>query len=232
MPCFKAGRSLAQTIAATLNIPIYYTSHQQGHIMAALNGNDVIGNEAFIAVHLSGGTTELLRCEDERSGFSTIITGKTIDISAGQLIDRIGVMCGLEFPCGAQMDKICMDGNSVDYKIKASVNKGNVSFSGAETQCKRDFDNITDKNMLIKAVFLCVCESLQKAIKYICKEENIQNVLFMGGVSESDFLRRYFDMVHDNELNWYYAAKGMSCDNAVGVALLGCKKYRLEHNEC
>lgn len=57
MPVFEAGISAARSIASTLGVPYYETTHQENHIMAASNG--VFEND-FYAVHLSGGTTELL----------------------------------------------------------------------------------------------------------------------------------------------------------------------------
>ena len=63
MPCFLAGKAFAQIVGATLDVPVYTYSHQQGHISAALysmNRLDLI-NKPFLAFHLSGGTMELLQ---------------------------------------------------------------------------------------------------------------------------------------------------------------------------
>jgi N6-L-threonylcarbamoyladenine synthase len=59
MPVFKAGECVARSIAAASGIPIYETSHQEGHISAACYSTEFIERE-FIAFHLSGGTSEIL----------------------------------------------------------------------------------------------------------------------------------------------------------------------------
>ena len=66
MPCFLAGQMAAETISASLRIPLYRFSHQSGHIAAGIFGADRLDliNEEFLAFHLSGGTTDVLLVED------------------------------------------------------------------------------------------------------------------------------------------------------------------------
>ena len=56
MPVFTAGTGFARAIAASLRVPFYETSHQQGHVRAAMEGAGALPEE-FLALHLSGGTT-------------------------------------------------------------------------------------------------------------------------------------------------------------------------------
>ena len=68
MPCFLAGTSQAQCLAHTLGVPFFAFSHQQGHLAAAASsaGRLDLLEGPFLAWHLSGGTTELLRAEPEQ----------------------------------------------------------------------------------------------------------------------------------------------------------------------
>ena len=95
MPCFLAGASQGQSLAHVLGVPFYAFSHQQGHLAAAAwsAGRMDLLDRPFLAWHLSGGTTELLRAEPEGDGVAVRaeILGGTTDISAGQLIDRPGL---------------------------------------------------------------------------------------------------------------------------------------------
>ena len=90
MPCFLAGASQGQSLARTLGVPFFAHSHQQGHLAAAAwsAGRMDLLDRPFLAWHLSGGTTELLRAEPEEDGVAVRaeILGGTTDISAGQLI--------------------------------------------------------------------------------------------------------------------------------------------------
>ena len=63
MPVFLAGYGYARVIADTLGVPLIEFSHQDGHIMAGVfsSGVEELLNGEFISVHLSGGTTEILK---------------------------------------------------------------------------------------------------------------------------------------------------------------------------
>ena len=98
MPCFLVGDMVSKTVSSVLGVPRYEFSHQQGHIAAALYSAgrlDLLG-EKFIAFHLSGGTTEILLADH---GELTLLGG-SLDLHAGQLVDRTGVYMHLPFPAG------------------------------------------------------------------------------------------------------------------------------------
>ena len=100
MPCFLAGEGQGRTLADALGVPFYAVSHQQGHIAAAAwsAGRLELLDRPMLAWHLSGGTTELLYVEPDGVNVRAQCVGGTSDISAGQLIDRTGVLLGLPFP--------------------------------------------------------------------------------------------------------------------------------------
>ena len=108
MPCFLAGSSQGRSLAHTLGVPFFAHSHQQGHLAAAAwsAGRLDLLDGPFLAWHLSGGTTELLRVEPQGYSVKGEIIGGTTDISAGQLIDRTGVLLGLDFPAGKALDAL------------------------------------------------------------------------------------------------------------------------------
>ena len=99
MPVFMVGLGHARVLADTLGVPLYQTSHQQGHVAAGLIGHKQ-PEDAFVALHLSGGTTELLACENGR----LTLLGGCADLHAGQVVDRIGVAMGLPFPAGPHLE--------------------------------------------------------------------------------------------------------------------------------
>ena len=53
MPVFAVGVLAARTLAAALNVPLIESSHQQGHIRAALYGNEPLQNQSFLGMHIS-----------------------------------------------------------------------------------------------------------------------------------------------------------------------------------
>ena len=100
MPVFQVGVSHGKAIAAALHVPFYTTTHQRGHIAAAKYGTGLEA-ERFIALHLSGGTTDVLLMD----GDEIRPIGTSMDLHAGQLVDRVGVALGLPFPCGPYLEE-------------------------------------------------------------------------------------------------------------------------------
>ena len=56
----------------------------------------------LLALHLCGGTTELLLCEKGKLR----LVGGAMDLHAGQMGDRVGVRLGLRFPAGPELEKL------------------------------------------------------------------------------------------------------------------------------
>lgn len=215
MPVFLAGETFAHIVADTLSVPLYEFSHQDGHIMAGVVSAkrlDLLSKD-FYSVHLSGGTFEILKTRYNGYNFDTEIVGGTKDISAGQLIDRIGVMCGLMFPCGREVSRLAGMASGKLPSFSVSENNGYVNFSGAEAQASRLIGTVNNEN-IFKAVIECVGKSIIRALKSVGAE----NVLMVGGVASSDILRGY--LTDNCDIDFVFAAPEMSTDNAWGIAKL------------
>lgn len=217
MPVFLAGKTFAEIIGNTLNVPVYMFSHQDGHIMAGIESagrHDLLNNE-FYAVHLSGGTCEILKTRYENNQFNCEICGGTLDISAGQLIDRAGVAMGMKFPCGREITENALLCSEAPYHLSVSSKNGNINFSGSETQVMKLTDGEYDRKKLSRAVLDCVGESLLKALSAV----GARNVLMVGGVSASAYLKKYLTENSKNT-EFIFAAPEFSTDNAWGIAKL------------
>ena len=101
MPCFLAGVNAATAFALARGIPLIHTTHQQGHAAAALFAaeGDKLFRQKVLLFHISGGTTDLLLCDEVRR-IETL--GTSTDLYAGQAVDRVGVKLGFGFPAGAE----------------------------------------------------------------------------------------------------------------------------------
>ncbi|MBR4173566.1 MAG: hypothetical protein IKR46_04255 [Clostridia bacterium] len=218
MPVFTAGASFAKVIAKTLGVPLFNTSHQDGHIMAGLIscGKYELIDKEFVAVHLSGGTTEILLVRYENGSFNPKIVGGTKDISAGQLLDRLGVRLGMKFPCGKELDRISLSEKD-SIKLKTSVSDGFMNFSGIETKLL----GLTESEkpaLLARSALEFIGKSISEALKSL----NVENVLFVGGVASNTILREIFGK---GDYNAYFADRELSSDNAVGVSYIAKKLY-------
>ena len=111
MPCFTVGENTAKILSSALKVPLYTFSHQEGHIAAALYSakREDLFDKKFLAFHVSGGTTEAVIANGSGYGFELEAAAKTLDLNAGQAVDRVGLMLGLKFPCGAELEKLTQE---------------------------------------------------------------------------------------------------------------------------
>lgn len=226
MPVFKAGIGIAEAISYALDVPLYRTSHQEGHIEAACYSIGFDYN-SFIAVHMSGGTTEIVRAE-KKDGYSLNIIGGTKDISFGQFIDRLGVKMGFPFPSGKYIDELAMDNVNSSLRIPSRVEEGYFNLSGQETHGLRYIKYGYNQGDISFAVMQCIAKTLEKALKNVFKKYQLP-VILVGGVAASRFLRGYFK--RGAYENIFFSDAVYSSDNAVGTALIGSKLYNKEDNK-
>ncbi len=226
MPVFMAGKSFADVIASTINVPLYEFSHQEGHAEAASKGTLLEDERSYVFFHLSGGTTEAVSLPDYE------LCGKTLDISFGQLIDRAGVAMGMNFPCGREMDELACNCHDTAEQMlpKIKVCDGEVNLSGIESACQRliSGEHAPDKDVFCRMLFDRIAEALWEMTLSICEKTDKDKFLFAGGVSSSKYITDILkDMQHNSGGNIVLAfGKPELCrDNAVGIALLGEKKY-------
>jgi len=221
MPVFLGGVGTGRAIAKTLGVPYYEFSHQEGHIKAGLFMQNIYDGD-FYSVHMSGGTTEILKVTRNGARFDAEIVGKTLDISAGQLIDRIGVKLGFAFPCGKALDEICAE--SSDIKIPSVCVKGSdINFSGTETHFFRLIDSGVPAEEVAYLAFSAVAETLIKAISCVFDTHGKKKVLFVGGVASNSLIRN--KLVDKFEDLAFFAKREYSTDNAVGISLLTKETY-------
>ena len=138
MPCFTVGQNTAKILSAALKIPLCEFSHQEGHISAVLYSakKTELFNRDFLAFHVSGGTTEAVLAKGLGSGFELELVAQTLDLNAGQAIDRVGLMLGLKFPCGPQLEQLALK-NTEKLSARPTIKGCDCCLSGVENQCKK-----------------------------------------------------------------------------------------------
>ncbi len=226
MPCFTVGHNTARIISDTLNVPLYEFSHQEGHIAAAIYsaGAEALFNERFIAFHVSGGTTEAVLAEPEGNGFKLKIIAETLDLNAGQAIDRVGVMLGLDFPCGKELEKLALK-NTTELKIKKPTLKGeNCCLSGIENICKKLFDNNSSKEYIAAYCLKYIENTLGEMTDKLIDKYGELPILYAGGVMSNSIIKKSFK----SKYGAYFAEPEFSSDNAAGIAYLTFRKAENE----
>lgn len=223
MPCFTVGEGVARCISAALGVPLYTNSHQEGHIVAALYSAqklDLLGTR-FLAFHVSGGTTEGIIVEhDSCDVISCQIVAKTSDLNAGQLIDRTGVMLGLDFPCGKELEKLALEYKE-PVKVKPVVKGTNCCLSGFQNKLQDIYKTTENKNMTAAYTLAYVEASVAKMTEEVFTLYGKMPVVFAGGVMSNAIIRKSLESKFDA----YFAEPDFSCDNASGVSVLGGIKF-------
>ncbi len=217
MPVFTVGHGYAKAISAALNVKCYEFSHQDGHIMAGIHSADAYGllDKSFISVHLSGGTTEILKSRYDGYKFDNEIIGGTLDISAGQLIDRVGVKLGMKFPCGKELEKLALTTEET-IKLPYAVKGTYVNLSGIETKLVGLING--NDAIIARTVLEYISEVLTRTISAAANNAKTDKILLAGGVASNSIIRNNLSK-HFGD-NICFASKELSSDNAVGIALL------------
>ena len=216
MPCFLVGEGQARTLASVLNVPFCPCSHQQGHIAAAAwsAGREDLLDKPHLAWHLSGGTTELLLVKPVGHTVHANLIGGTSDISAGQLVDRIGVMLGLEFPAGKAMDALSRDSQEKAH-FTVKTQEGTFSLSGMENKIRGMAQQGATAADVARYTFETLASVLERTTAWAKETYGDLPVLCSGGVASNSLLRSRLE-----PLGVVFAPAKYSTDNALGVAIL------------
>lgn len=217
MPCFLAGQAAASSIAATAGLPLYTFSHQRGHLMAALYGAgciDLYGDE-LLTFHVSGGTTELLHVKGEHIE----LVGGTLDLNAGQVIDRIGVRLGMKFPCGAALETISLPFSETD--CWSHVRDMQCNLSGLENKAAAMIAAGKTDAEVAAYTLKSIARTLDKMTEQALVRFGKLPVLYAGGVMSNTLIRE----VLAKKYHGRFAPPALSADNAAGIALLTARAY-------
>ena len=219
MPCFLTGVGTARAVAAVTGVPLYETSHQVGHVLAALYSAGKLGacEKPFLAFHVSGGTTDSLYCEpDEQAALKITPCGTSLDLKAGQAIDRVGLMLGLQFPCGKALEQLAMQSRK-PFRIKPVIRGVDCCLSGLENQCRKKLEQGEPPADIARFCLMTVAETVIAMTKAAQERHGKLPVLYAGGVMSNQLIR---PLLAANAECWF-AAPEFACDNAAGVAVYG-----------
>jgi len=238
MPVFRVAESFGRSLAGLFEVPFIETSHQEGHLAAGLWSAGGPADNEFLALHVSGGTTEILRVsrgsavESTVHTFETEILGGTTDLHAGQFIDRSGVQLGLPFPAGPDLEIMAREsspGVIIPSSVKLTGIPYEMSFSGPEAAVSRLVAGRKAAADIARAVEECVARTLLKVITKAVSDTGLRSVLLVGGVLANAHIKKYLAAKLQQQafgVRLYFASSQLSGDNAVGVALIGMSRLR------
>lgn len=233
MPVFKAGISLAKTLGVFMGVPVHFVSHQENHLRAAIYGcgkTPADFEKPFLGVHFSGGTSEIMAVKPKAIGYDAVILGESLDLKAGQLIDRVGVAMGYDFPAGKALDALACRATKKSSQIAAAVDGLNFHFSGQENKAMTELKAGIPAEEVAYGVFRSIGKTLIKVLSKIAEEKQMTRVLFSGGVMGNSIIRELLTQKLRG-LELCFSEPKYASDNAVGNALLGSDMLKGENSD-
>lgn len=234
LPVFRAGEGFGRAVAAALGVPFLATSHQEGHLGAGWHP----GLPAtLLAAHVSGGTTELVRLEGRPP--RVVSLGASLDLHAGQFLDRVGVALGLPFPAGPHLDRLAQEvpagGGEGAVTIPVSVRGSSPSFAGPEAAAMRLIARGVPPPLVARAALLCVARALEKMVLAALEAGEPPVLLVVGGVAASPLVRERLRhrLGHPAVgVVLHFPAPELCTDNAVGVGRWAWRRVCPPGAEC
>ena len=232
MPCFLSGAVAAHALAASHTLPVYTCSHQAGHLMAALyssGGYDALKGRTFGAFHVSGGTTDMLRVTLNGADFTVSPVGGSVDLHAGQAVDRVGVALGLPFPCGPHLEALAVQNTKKVPRPRLAVNGASCHLSGLENMALKLYRETEDKTLVAAFVLDFIARNLAALAGHIRGADPTLPLVFSGGVMSNRIIAGQLTQALGGEI--YFAEPAFSSDNAAGVALICRARARAAEQE-
>lgn len=230
MPCFLTGHGTARALAAATGCKLYETSHQMGHILAALYSADRLAwlspiRKPFLAFHVSGGTTDCVLCKPHPQECLQITpVSASLDLKAGQAVDRVGQMLGLSFPAGPALETLALDSSSTKHAV-VKLKDGCCSLSGLENQCRTMLQKGNPPCDIAKYCLNTIAAVLLEMTKAAVAQYPDASVLYAGGVMSNKHIRQILQTL---PMETAFAQPVFSADNAAGVALYAALRHRGE----
>ena len=218
MPCFLVGIGAAQMLAQALGCRCGAFA-PAGHIAAALYSVDRLDllHERFGVSHVrrhKPGSGFGRTCGGDKM-FRTRLVASSLDLKAGQVIDRIGVMLGLPFPAGKHLDPIACN-YTERLRVRASMKGANCSLSGVENKCRELMKKGAPKEEIAATCMAYVIAASDAMCKALIETFGDLPVVFSGGVSSNAMLRAHMS----EKYGALFAEPRFSADNAAGIAVL------------
>lgn len=227
MPCFTVGQNTAKIISAALKIPLCEFSHQEGHVAAALFSakRQELFCKKFIAFHVSGGTTEAVLADGFGSGFELEAAAKTLDLNAGQAIDRVGLMLGLDFPCGPGLEQLALK-YSGKIKVQPTLKGENCCLSGVENKCQKLVSQGESAEYVAAYCLEYIRKTLEKMTDALLEKYGKLPLVYSGGVMSNTIIKNSFT----EKYSAAFAEPVYSADNAAGISYLCFRKLKNVHS--
>ena len=207
--CLRVGSEKARQLATDFNKPFVGVHHLEAHILMARIENQKDLEFPFLALLVSGGHCQLLKCIG--IGRYSVIGG-TLDDSLGECYDKTARLLGLPVGGGGgpALEALAKDGNATAISLTIPLQKRqdcDFSYAGLKTNIRRAAEKLAlergvesvlelsreDKADLAASfqntAIIHLEQRLKRAIK-LMEKDKINTLAVVGGVAANQELRR------------------------------------------
>ncbi len=217
-PCLRIASALARYLALALDLPLIPVNHAIAHLEVAEIFFDL---KDPVFLYVSGGNTQVI--VKDPSGYK--ILGETLDIAAGNAIDKLARALGLGHPGGPKLEKLARSAKKfieMPYVVKGM----DMSFSGILTYAKNLIGREAPEDIaysFLEHVFAMLIEVGERALAGTGRDE----IVVVGGVAANKRFREMLKtMAEERGARYYLVPVEYAGDNGIMIAYTG--KKRLE----
>lgn len=229
-PCVAVGWNAAKMLAARLAIPLISVHHMEAHALVARATNPTL-TLPFISLLISGGHTMLVRV-DNRSTIlpsdplcSYKLLGNTLDIAAGEALDKGARLLQLSEPTGAALSRLAdqsQDINSFRFSLPISQRPSpDFSFSGLLTELSKYCNSLVPEDPrridLAASYQQAIVQHVTDRVKIVLPGST--SLVLSGGVACNTALQRSLSkLLSDNNMDLLVPPPALCTDNAFMIA--------------
>ncbi len=224
------GLMTAKALAYAYRLPFIGVNHIEGHIYANFLEHPDLEPPA-VCLTVSGGHTELFHLE----GYNRYHRlGRTLDDAAGECLDKVGRVLGLEYPAGPEIDRLAREGDPSAYALPRALGADtfDFSFSGLKTAAINTIHRAKQRGeavqvadfaaSLLEAVVDVLADRALRAVE----KTGVQRLMLSGGVAANRRLRsRLEELCREKGVSLYAPSLALCTDNAAMIACAGHYRF-------
>lgn len=216
-PCLRTVATAARALALYHKIPILGVNHCIAHIEVGRVFNRV---DDPLTLYVSGANSQVIALSHGRYR----VFGETLDIGAGNMLDKFGREVGLAHPAGPKIEALAREGRKY-IKLPYVVKGTDLSFSGLLTSgvnhVKKGGKLEDVCYSLQETAFAMLTEVTERALAHLKNKE----VLLTGGVAANKRLQEMVSLMAAEHDARFAVPKGFTGDNGTMIAVLGKRMF-------
>ncbi len=219
----EVGAVAARTLALKHDLPLYGVNHVIGHVEVGRHATDA---DDPVVLFVSGGNSQVIAY----AGGRYRVFGETLDIAAGNALDKLARTLGIPHPGGPEIERLAEQGEEL-HDLSYTVKGMDFSFSGLLTEAQRLYEEegVAEEDLCFsfqEHLYAMLVEAAERAVAHLGKEE----VLLTGGVAANARLREMVEQMCDQRgADAFLCPLEYATDNGAMIAWQGTN--RAEHGE-